>query len=484
MEEIYVASVKNAYERSELKKKGLIKKIAPRIYTTNLRDDPETIIRKNILQIIPRLFPDAILSHRSAFEYVNSKVNDVFVTYSYTKNISLPGITIHLLSGPKPLPEDNKIGDLYVSCEARAYLENLQPVRETNGVFKTILRSGVEEKLQKRMLTDGEDSLNVIRDSSRNIAAGLGMLDEFTILDSIIGALLSTRPSDFLETETAKAWADNEPYDKDRLELFEILCNHLSQCTFVPYGDINTDRMSRYNFAFYESYFSNYIEGTKFGMEVAKNIVDTKIPMETRDGDSHDILGTFEVVFDHREMSNVPTTAEEYIDFLKYRHYRILAHRKDKNPGVFKSRNYMAGNSLFVDPRLVVGTLKRGFEVYQQLSDPVAKSYMIMFITSEVHPFNDGNGRVSRIMMNSELVAAGQSKIIIPNAFRIDYVSALKRLTQRLDPVTYVRSMDKVRRYSSMIDGSDFEEMTRFLIDTNAFEDEESHILLIPISPN
>lgn len=480
--EIYVASSEHeiASEIQKLKKKKLLKKIAPRIYTTNLIDEPETIIRKNILGILPALYPDAVLSHRSAFELIPLNATDVFVTYSYTKNISLPGVTIHLLAGPKALPVDDKIGELNVSCEARAYLENLQPTRSGDGPSKTISRSGVEDRLQKQMLIRGESGLNGIRDSSRKIANELGMQEEFAVLDSIIGALLSTRPSTALRSETAKAWADKEPYDSDRLNLFGILFNCLENYNFPVYEEKNIDRIARYNFAFYESYFSNYIEGTKFEMSVAKEIIDTKTPVKTREGDSYDILGTFEVVYDRSEMSNVPSSAEEFLDTLKYRHSRVLAYRKDKNPGIFKAANNMAGNSLFVDHRLVVGTLKRGFEIFNRLTDPVARALMIMFITSEVHPFEDGNGRVSRIMMNSELVAAGRSKIIIPNAHRPDYIGGLKRLTQNKEPMTFVRAMEKARKYSSMLDTSDFDSLTHILQITNAFEDDDQYILLMP----
>jgi len=42
----------------------------------------------------------------------------------------------------------------------------------------------------------------------------------------------------------------------------------------------------------------------------------------------------------------------------------------------------------------------------------------MMFMISEVHPFNDGNGRIACVMMNAELVRADQSHIIIPTVFR------------------------------------------------------------------
>lgn len=52
-----------------------------------------------------------------------------------------------------------------------------------------------------------------------------------------------------------------------------------------------------------------------------------------------------------------------------------------------------------------------------------------MFILSEVHPFLDGNERIARIMMNSELVKEEQSKIIIPTVYHDDYLGALRKLT-------------------------------------------------------
>ncbi|MBQ9218760.1 MAG: hypothetical protein IJ160_11420 [Muribaculaceae bacterium] len=53
---------------SKMKKEGRLVKIATKIYTTNLNDTPENIIRGNLFFILGELFPDAVMSHRSAFE--------------------------------------------------------------------------------------------------------------------------------------------------------------------------------------------------------------------------------------------------------------------------------------------------------------------------------------------------------------------------------------------------------------------------------
>ena len=97
---------------------------------------------------------------------------------------------------------------------------------------------------------------------------------------------------------------------------------------------------------------------------------------------------------------------------------------------MFKMQNNHAGDTHFVDCTLVRGTLRKGSEYYQALEHPFAKAVFMLFMISEVHPFTDGNGRISRIMMNAELVAADQSKIIIPTVFREDYLDALRRLTR------------------------------------------------------
>ena len=69
----------------------------------------------------------------------------------------------------------------------------------------------------------------------------------------------------------------------------------------------------------------------------------------------------------------------------------------------------------------------------------------MLFMISEVHPFSDGNGRISRIMMNVELTAAGQSEIIIPTVFRTDYLSALRQLTRKDNPGKLINAIQRVR---------------------------------------
>src|SRR5688572_28243044 len=94
---------------SKLQSKGLIRKIAPRIYTPNLDDLAERIIRRNLYTILGALYPGALLSHRSALEFQPPKTGHIFLTYSYTKKIGLPGVILSFLEGHGPIEGDNPL---------------------------------------------------------------------------------------------------------------------------------------------------------------------------------------------------------------------------------------------------------------------------------------------------------------------------------------------------------------------------------------
>lgn len=467
---------------SKLVKGGKIRKIAPRLYSSNLSDPVEAIIRRNLFLILGRLYPGAILSHRSAFEFQPTEAGHVFLTYSYTRKGKLPGITLRFLEGHKPVEGDNKIsGELYVSQKARAFLENLQSSKNSEGSSKCLSLVQLEAKLEQIIRVNGEEELNKIRDKARAIASELSLEKEYGKLNRIISALLATHSSKILSSPIAVARALGFPYDPGRMKLFEGLFRDLHKREHKSVSDRNTLGKSFHNFAFFESYFSNYIEGTVFEIDEAKRIIETNKPIHSRNEDSHDVLGTFRIVSNRLEMSVTPNSPEEFINILSYRHKILLNARLDKNPGLFKDRNNFAGNTSFVDFNLVKGTLIQSFDYYKALEHPFSKATYLMFVLSEVHPFLDGNGRIARIMMNAELTSAGMSKIIVPTVFRDDYMGGLRKLTQQGDSDPYIRVMEKAHEFSGNIFGDDIDEMEEYLKQCNAFsEPAEAKLIIIP----
>ncbi len=101
---------------------------------------------------------------------------------------------------------------------------------------------------------------------------------------------------------------------------------------------------------------------------MARKIIETGTPMPTRDEDSHDILGTYRLVSSQKEMKTIPDNADELLSILQYRHKILLEARPSKNPGEFKDKNNRAGQTHFVDHKLVKGTLIKGFDFYHGIS--------------------------------------------------------------------------------------------------------------------
>lgn len=216
-------------------------------------------------------------------------------------------------------------------------------------------------------------------------------------------------------------------------------------------------------------------------MDEARKIIETNTPLPARDQDSHDVLGTYQIVSNRQEMAVTPQSPDEFIEILSYRHKILLSAREEKNPGQFKDRNNFAGNTSFVDFNLVRGTLIQSFDLYEALEQPFARAAFMMFVLSEIHPFLDGNGRLARVMMNAELVKAGQSKIIIPTVFRDDYMGVLRNLTRKSESVQYLRMLSKAHEFSENIFGDDINDIREYLEKSNAFlEHTQGKLKIIP----
>lgn len=460
-----------------LKHEGRVKRLAPRIYTTNLTDSAENIIRRNLWTIAGNLWPGARLSHRTAFEYAPHN-GHVFLAYKYTRKICLPGVTVHFLSTPASLESDYPfLGNLGVSSLARAMLENLEPDKTQGGVAKCQDAESLESRLEAEFAAGGETALNKLRDDARVVASQTGHRREFDRLDRMIGALLSTRPADVLTSKVALARAAGEPFDSARIELFGALLAKLNSTAFPDFPDPNVLQTSFSTFAFFESYFSNYIEGTVFELDEARRIVETGVSIPSRDADSHDILGTFAIASNHAEMSRTAKDAEGFLELLRERHRVVMSGRPASRPGMFKTHDNRAGETHFVSVDCVRGTLKRGFDMARALRHPFARALFMLFMTSEVHPFEDGNGRISRLVMNAELVSAGQAKVIVPTVFRQDYIGALRRLSRNGDPDVLIAAMNRLRDFSRRLSCDSFDTARRQLEASSAFSDDDGDIL-------
>lgn len=470
--EAFVSSSALTRTISRYAKEGKLRKLASRLYTKNLVDSPESIVKRNLWTIVGSFFPGGLIADRTAIENKPTADGFIFLVSTQKSKITLPGITLCPRKGSPPLPSDRPfIGGLFLSSQARAFLENVKASRaRQQSVARTLSKKELEEKLEELLKSRGVEALNSLRDEAGKIAKTLGLEKECKTLDKLIGSLLGTKPGK-LESKLGLARQSGFAYDPKRLHLFLELRTSLA--TISPVSRISPALSSDelLNLSFFEAYFSNFIEGTEFEINEAVDIIfKGRIPSD-RPEDAHDILGTFKVVSNTQEMRRVPHHFDEFLGLLKTRHAFIMEGRPDKLPGEFKNIPNRAGSTMFVAPDLVLGTLKQGFDIYQSIDCPLHKAIFMMFLISEVHPFMDGNGRVGRIMMNAELVSKSEQRIIIPTVYRNNYLSALRALSLNEISDPLIRVLDFAQKYTLSLQYKDFNSTRLLLEKTHAFLD-------------
>jgi hypothetical protein len=355
---------------------------------------------------------------------------------------------------------------LWIASLPRQLLDNLE--RSRGSARRTLTDDEIEDWVDTLARDRGEEGINHLRDQARVLAPLLGRGAEFERLDRIISAALTTGDVSAVRSERLRARAAGQPFDERRIAAFEALAADLTSRAPEVLAAMEVDEPRRRLLPFYEAYFSNYIEGTEFTIDEAASIVfDRAVPVD-RPADAHDILGTYEIVADRSEMSRVPRSADELEELLLGRHATLMSGRPEKLPGRFKERANRAGATHFVAPELVSETLRRGFEIGRVVVSPFARAVYTMFLTAEVHPFTDGNGRVARIMMNAELVTAGEVRTIIPTVYRGNYLSALRGATYSGNYAGLYAMLDFARRWTAQVDFSSRESAEADFARTNA----------------
>ncbi len=453
-------------------KDGGLSPLVPGVYLKET--DPAaqaSIVRRNWSRILGSMVPGGVVSHRSAQAGGITPDNAVFISHptQYNKKIELPGLTAFLVKGPLALPDDMQFGSgLFFASRPRQLLENLTAQRGKRP--RSAGEEAVEQTLIRIKNVSGETELNFIRDKARDLASALGLEKEFGKLDALIGALLASHSDASLRTREGKLVAKGTPVDKDRMARFEILASKLRAEVVPRRAAIAMEEPARSNFAFLESYFSNFVEGTEFEIEEAKEIALEGRLIESRPKDSHDLVGVFEQALKPPWRETVPPIGADFPTELAARHALMMENRPEAGPGQFKLVSNQAGNTRFVEPGLARGTLIEGSNIARTVPEGLARAIYLAFLISEVHPFTDGNGRISRLVMNAELSRTGEARIIIPTLFHEEYVDCQRQLSRLDIPDGHVRALSLIQGWTVAFDYSNIDALITVLKQTNAME--------------
>ena len=449
------------------------RKLGPRLYTKTMAGDEAGIVRRNWAAIAAGYFPGAVITGRTALDpRPDGGDGSVFLTAPSVvrpRNVELPGLRLRAEPGPGQQDGDLPFmgRDLSMASRARAFMSNLRPSRTRGGGSRrTLTRSELEDALEEYGRLD-DTALNRLRDEARYLAEPLDYAQEFAELDALVGTLLGTGDSK-LSSARAKASVAGLPYDPVRIDRFTELARTLLT-KGLPAQAANDDDISV--LSFYESYFSNYIEGTEFTVNEARDIVFAGVVPAQRPEDAHDVLGTYQLVVDNFQRARIPSDADDLISILQSQHKAMMSGRPEIGPGDFKKANNQVGGREFVDRRLIEGTLRQAHLLYESLPAGFARAVFAMFLVAEVHPFADGNGRTARLLMNSELSAVGQQRIIVTTRRRGDYLAALRGMTNQLNIEAFVAVLIALQRETASVDFSTLDAAQAQLEAASAFRD-------------
>jgi hypothetical protein len=451
-------------------KAGELVRISAGVVTSRPSEEWPSLIARERIRVIASLFPGAVIGYRSAFDGgVPSQEGILFLNYTYPRKVSLPGLEVHLLHGLGQCSGDSPMmgRNLYFPSNARMFLENLTVSRAK--VHKSVGRAKVEERFIAVCEARGEEALVKLREEARELAPALGLNREFLVLDGLVGGVLGTRKA-HMSTAAGKAMVADIPYDAARVALFEKLASELRAIPLKQPEAVLKSERARIHFAFLESYFSNFIEGTEFDVREAKGFVLDGKPITERPKDSHDILGVFRQALNLGWANQTLTTGEAVLNQLRTRHADQMKERPEVNPGEFKTLANRAGNTDFVAPRLVRGTLVEGSRLLPSVPAGTARALLVMFVVSEVHPFTDGNGRLARLAMNAELSVVNSCRIIVPTLYREEYLDCLRVLTRTGTSKPFLDAMQKIHAWSAAFDYEDIDAVIELMEACHAFE--------------
>ncbi len=453
---------------------GRIRRLAPRIYSADLVSAESEIVRENWPLLCSHLLPGAVIVDRSAATSgVVFKGSLTVAAETSRKIIELPGLEIRIRPGT-PHPSDSPwTHGLVMSSPARTLVDNLAPSRSRGGrPSRTLTMTELEDWVARKYITWGPERTDRLRAQARDLAATTGRAHHIDTIDALFDQLTGIEPVRSTAGELFRAVTAGQGWDGRRIRLFAQAADTLSRLSSPAVPDWLAECDPPRELPFYESYFSNYIEGTTFTVEAARRIVETGIPPAERPADGHDILGTYRCVVDPVGRAATSTDPDELIGNLVTRHQEIMRGRPDKNPGIWKTENNRVGSYDFVDKNLVEGTLRKGLEHLGDLPEGFPRALYLMIVVTEVHPFEDGNGRVARVMMNAELSATAAARIVIPSVYRNEYLAGLRRTsTTDGDLAAYVRVMTHAWRWSAAMPWNDTAATEGQLLATNALLD-------------
>lgn len=176
------------------------------------------------------------------------------------------------------------------------------------------------------------------------------------------------------------------------------------------------------------TYNSNAIEGNTLTLS------ETKVVLEGITIGGKSIVEHLEAI-NHKEailfLEKLIGSNESLSEWnIKSIHGLILKEIDNQNAGKYRTENVVIGGAVHIPPKhyeidLLMQNLIREYREEWQSFHPVVRATLLHGEFVKIHPFIDGNGRTSRLLLNFELMKNGYTPIIIKKENRSRYYEVL-----------------------------------------------------------
>ncbi|KAI1725050.1 fic/DOC family domain-containing protein [Ditylenchus destructor] len=200
----------------------------------------------------------------------------------------------------------------------------------------------------------------------------------------------------------------------------------------IPRTDPGLRRAMRESY-FQHVYHTVALEGNTMSLIQTRSILETRMAVAGKSIIEHnEILGMDAALrFLNQTLTHIGELTLE--DILAI-HKRVLGFVDPLVAGVIRSTQVYVGNFVPTAPEFIMSEME---ELISWLNDeetlrvdPVEMAALTHYKLVYIHPFIDGNGRTSRLLMNFILMQAGFPPVIIPVEERSRYYSTLQQANQ------------------------------------------------------
>lgn len=192
-------------------------------------------------------------------------------------------------------------------------------------------------------------------------------------------------------------------------------------------------------FAVKFTYNTQRIEGSKLSLKDTSLLLEDGITPAGRP-----IVDVREAEAHRRVFLDAIREGDLSMDLVLGWHRRLFEDTKEDIAGMIRDYDVGISQSRFAPPphQAVGGLIKDFFEWYDAGKgglNPVELAALVHLKFVTVHTFGDGNGRVSRLMMNHVLYGSGYPMMDIGYGDRRSYYNALERSQTREDDLPFLR---------------------------------------------